>query len=90
MRVVENRAARKTFLKARFAIFRCQKYVKKGYMEIEKWIYPETLKLCLIYILTQKYIICVQYAILTQCVIYIGLILVGVNNYFYDVFSSIN
>ena len=57
-------------------------------MQIEKWIYLETLKLCLIYILTQKYIVCVQYAISTQCIIYIGLRLVGLNNYFYDVFSS--
>ena len=32
------------FLKARFAIFRCQKYVKKGYMEMTKTIYLETLK----------------------------------------------
>ena len=43
-KVVENRAAQETFLKARFVIFRCQKYVKKGYMEMGKWIYLETLK----------------------------------------------
>ena len=29
----------KDFLKAQFVIFRCQKYVKKGYMEMGKWIY---------------------------------------------------
>ena len=28
-KVVENRAAQDTFLKTRFVIFRCQKYVKK-------------------------------------------------------------
>ena len=56
---------------------------------MEKWIYLETLKLCLIYILTQKYIVCVQYVISTQykSVWHIGLRLVGLNNYFY-VFSS--
>ena len=43
-KVVENRAAQETFLKARFVIFRCQKYVKKGYMEITKTVYLETLK----------------------------------------------
>ena len=43
-KVVENRAAQETFLKARFVIFRCQKYVKKGYMEMTKTIYLETLK----------------------------------------------
>ena len=32
------------FLKAQLVIFRCQKYVKKGYMEIGKWIYFEPLK----------------------------------------------
>ena len=32
------------FLKAQFVIFRCQKYVKKGYMEIRKWIYLVPLK----------------------------------------------
>ena len=35
-KVVENRAAQEIFLKARFVIFRCQKYVKKGYIEIGK------------------------------------------------------
>ena len=34
--VVGNRATQETFLKARFVIFRCQKYVKKGYMEMTK------------------------------------------------------
>ena len=43
-KVVENRAAQETFLKARFVIFRCQKYVKKGYMEMGKWIYLGPLK----------------------------------------------
>ena len=43
-KVVENRAAQETFLNARFVIFRCQKYVKKGYMEIAKTVYLETLK----------------------------------------------
>ena len=28
--VLENGATEETFLKARFVIFRCQKYVKKG------------------------------------------------------------
>ena len=28
--VVRNGATQKTFLKSRFVIFRCQKYVKKG------------------------------------------------------------
>ena len=42
-KVVENRAAQETFLKARFIIFRCQKYVKKGYMEMTKTIYLEPL-----------------------------------------------
>ena len=32
------------FLKAQFVIFRCQKYVKKGYMEMRKRIYPVPLK----------------------------------------------
>ena len=32
------------FLKAQIVIFRCQKYVKKGYMETAKKIYLETLK----------------------------------------------
>ena len=29
-KVVENRAAQETFLKALFVIFRCEKHVKKG------------------------------------------------------------
>ena len=33
---------------------------------MEKRIYLETLKLCLISILTQKYIVCVQYVISTH------------------------
>ena len=41
-KVVENRAAQETFLKARFVIFRCQKYVKKGYMEMEKQLYLDS------------------------------------------------
>ena len=32
------------FLKAQFVIFRCQKYVKKGYIEMRKWIYFVPLK----------------------------------------------
>ena len=32
------------FLKAQFVIFRCQKYVKKGYIEMRKWIYLVPLK----------------------------------------------
>ena len=32
------------FLKAQFVIFRCQKYVKKGYMEMKNWIYLVPLK----------------------------------------------
>ena len=44
--VVRNGATQKTFLKSRFVIFRCQKYVKKGYMEMTKEIYLETLKKC--------------------------------------------
>ena len=43
-KVVENRPAQETFLKALFVIFRCQKYIKKGYMEMTKAIYLETLK----------------------------------------------
>ena len=43
-KVVENRAAQETLLKAWFVIFRCQKYVKKGYIEMEKWIYLGPLK----------------------------------------------
>ena len=41
-KVVENRAAQETFLKARFVIFRCQKYVKKGTW---KWQKQFTLRL---------------------------------------------
>ena len=44
--VVVNRRTQETFLKSRFVIFRCQKYVKKGYMEMTKEIYLETLKKC--------------------------------------------
>ena len=33
------------FLKARFLNFRCQKYVKKGYMEMTKTIYLEPLNI---------------------------------------------
>ena len=36
MIVVGNGATQETFLKARFVIFRCQKYVKKGYIEMTK------------------------------------------------------
>ena len=41
-----NRVTQDNFLKARFVIFRCQKYVKKGYIEMRKKIYLETLKEC--------------------------------------------
>ena len=34
--VVENEATQKAFLKSQFVIFRCQKYVKKGYIEMRK------------------------------------------------------
>ena len=44
--VVGNRATQETFLKARFVIFRCQKYVKKEYMEMTKKIYLEPFKKC--------------------------------------------
>ena len=44
MIVVGNGAIQETFLKARSVIFRCQKYVKKGYIEMTKKIYLETLK----------------------------------------------
>ena len=44
--VVKNRATQETFLKARFVIFRCQKYVKKGYIQMTKKNYLETLKKC--------------------------------------------
>ena len=44
--VAGNGATKETFLKSRFVIFRCQKYVKKGYMEMTKKIYLETLKKC--------------------------------------------
>ena len=46
MIVVGNGEPQRTLLKARFVIFRCQKYVKKGYMEMTKKIYLETLKKC--------------------------------------------
>ena len=36
----------KLFFRARFVIFRCQKYVKKGYIEMTKKIDLETLKEC--------------------------------------------
>ena len=44
MIVVWNRATQETFLKARFVIFRCQKYVKKGYIEMTKKITLSPLK----------------------------------------------
>ena len=46
MIVVYNEAILDTFLKPRFVIFRCQKYVKKEYIEMTKKIYLETLKKC--------------------------------------------
>ena len=39
LKVVENRAAQETFLKAGFVIFRCQKYVKIGYIEMGEQLY---------------------------------------------------
>ena len=44
--VVENRATQQSFLRSRFVIFRCQKYVKKGYMEMTKKFYLKTFKKC--------------------------------------------
>ena len=44
MIVVGSGATQETFLKARFVIFRCQKYVKKGYIKMTKKIYLEPLK----------------------------------------------
>ena len=46
MIVVGNGATPSTLLKARFVIFSCQKYVKKGYVEMAKKIYLEPLKKC--------------------------------------------
>ena len=46
MIIVGNRATQETFLNSQFVIFRCQKYVKKGYIEMTKKIYLETLKKC--------------------------------------------
>ena len=46
MVVLENGAAQRILLKARSVIFRCQKCVKKGYIEMTKKIYPEPLKGC--------------------------------------------
>ena len=44
--VVGNGATQGTFLKARFVIFWCQKYVKEGYIEMATKIYLETSKTC--------------------------------------------
>ena len=44
--VLENGATEETFLKARFVIFKCKKYVKKRDIEMTKKIYLETLKKC--------------------------------------------
>ena len=38
----------KDFLKAQFVIFKCQKYVKKVYMEMRKTIYLEPLNIAYI------------------------------------------
>ena len=46
MIVVENRATQDRFLRPHFVIFRCQKYVKKGYIEVTKKSYLETCKKC--------------------------------------------
>ena len=42
--VAWNRPTQKNFLKSRFVIFRCQKYVKKWYIEIGKKIYLGPIK----------------------------------------------
>ena len=44
--VVENRATQDRFLRPQCVIFRCQKYVKKGYIDMTKKIYLETFKKC--------------------------------------------
>ena len=44
MIVVENRATQDRFLRRQFVIFKCQKYVKKSYIEMTKNIYRETFK----------------------------------------------
>ena len=44
VKVVENRATQETFLKARFYNFWMSKICKKGYIEITKKIFLETLK----------------------------------------------
>ena len=46
MIVVENAAVQETSLKSRFLTFRCQKCVKKGYIEMTKKFYLETFKKC--------------------------------------------
>ena len=42
MIVVYNEVTWETFLKSRFVIFMCQKFVKKGYIEMTKKVYLET------------------------------------------------
>ena len=44
MIVVENRATQDDFLRPQFVVFRCQKYVKKGYIEMTKKCYLEFFK----------------------------------------------
>ena len=46
MIVVGNGATQRTLLKGRFVILRCQKYVKKGDIEMTKKFYLEPLKAC--------------------------------------------
>ena len=46
MIAVKNRATQGRFLRPQFVIFKCQKYVKKGYMEMIKKTYLETFKKC--------------------------------------------
>ena len=46
MIVVGNGATQDHFLKSRFVIFRCQKYVKIGYIEMTTKIYLATFKKC--------------------------------------------
>ena len=46
MIVVGNKATQDHFFKAQYVIFRYQKYVTKGYIEMTKKIYGETVKKC--------------------------------------------
>ena len=46
MIVVYNEATQDHFSRSQFVFFRCQKYVRKGYIEMRKKIYLESLKKC--------------------------------------------